>query len=73
MPWTTSKADPTTDSAAGDVLAAYDAAVTEGRLPVDCYRAAVDAWVCAHPDQIRSYAARQTLEVILGARTQLRV
>src|SRR3954462_12125594 len=42
MPRTAWKADPTTDNAARDVLAAYDAAVKRGKPPVECYRAAVD-------------------------------
>jgi len=73
MPWTAWKADPTTDSAARDVLAAYDAAVRKDKSPVECYRAAVDAWVRAHPDQVRTYAARQALDVVLGARVHMRV
>jgi hypothetical protein len=67
------KSDPTADSAAPHVLAAYDAAEREGNSPVACYCAGVDAWVRAHPDQTRAYAARQALEVILGARVHLRV
>jgi hypothetical protein len=73
MPRTAWKTDPTTDSAARDVLAAYDAAVRRGKSPVECYRAAVDAWVRAYPDQVRTYAARQALDVVLGARVQMRV
>jgi hypothetical protein len=73
MSWTAWKTDLTTDSAARDVLAAYDTAVRKGKSPVECYRAAVDAWVRAHPDQVRTYAARQALDVVLGARAQMRV
>ena len=73
MPRSAWKADPTTDNAARDVLTAYDVAVRRGKSPVECYRAAVDAWVRAHPDQVRTYAARQALEVVLGARVQMRV
>jgi hypothetical protein len=73
MPRTAWKADPTADSAAREVLAAYDAAVRGGKPPVECYRAAVNAWVRAHPDQVRAYAARQALDVVLGARVQMRV
>ena len=51
MPQTAWKPDPTIDSAARDVLAAYDTAVRRGKPPVECYQAAVDAWVRAHPDQ----------------------
>ena len=67
------KVDPTADSAARDVLAAYDAAVRRDKPPVECYQAAVDAWVRAHPDQVRPYAARQALDVVLGARVRMRV
>ena len=72
MPQTAWKTDPTADSAARDVLAAYDAAVRRGKPPVECYGAAVDAWVRAHPDQVRTYAARQALDVVLGARVHMR-
>jgi hypothetical protein len=72
MPGRAWRADPTADSAAPDVLAAYDAAERRGNLPVECYCAGVDAWVRAHPDQTRAYAARQALEVILGARVHMR-
>jgi len=67
------KVDPTADSAARDVLAAYDAAVRRGKPSVKCYRAAIDAWLRAHPDQVRTYAARQALDVVLGARVRVRV
>jgi hypothetical protein len=73
MPQTAWKQDPTIDSAARDVLAAYDAAVRRGMPPVECYQAAVAAWVRIHPDQVRTYAARQALDVVLGARVHLRV
>jgi hypothetical protein len=72
MPWTAWKADPTADSAARDVLAAYDAALRKGKPSVECYRAAVEVWVRAHPDQVRTYAARQALDVVLAARVQMR-
>ena len=73
MSQTAWKMDPTADSAAYHVLAAYDAAVRRGKPPVECYRAAVEVWVRAHPDQVRAYAARQALDVVLGARVHLRV
>ncbi len=72
MPWTAWKTDPTADSAARDVLAAYDAALRRGKPSVECYRAAVEVWVCAHPDQVRTYAARQALDVVLAARVRMR-
>jgi len=70
MPW---NPDPTADSVARDVLAAYDAAVRRGMPPTDCYQAAVAAWVRIHPDQVRTYAARQALDVVLGARVRLQM
>ena len=72
MPGSAWKVDPTADSAVPDVLAAYDAAVRKGKPPVECYRAGVEAWVRAHPDQIRTYAARQALDVIFTARVHMR-
>ena len=72
MPWTAWKADPTADCAARDVLAAYDAALSKGKPPVECYRGAVEVWVRAHPDQVRTYAARQALDVVLAARVRIR-
>ena len=36
--------DPRQDNAAGDVLAAFEAAHRNGLPSVDCYRAAVEAW-----------------------------
>jgi hypothetical protein len=59
------------DNAAPAVLAAYDAAVRKGQLPMECYRAGVNAWVRAHPDQVRAYAARQALDVIFTARVHV--
>jgi hypothetical protein len=67
------KTDPAADSAVRDVLAASDAAVRKGKAPVECYRAAADAWVRVHPDQVRTYAARQALDIVLGARVRVRV
>ena len=72
MPSRTWRPDPTADGAAPDVLAAYDTAERKGKAPVECYRAGVDAWIRTHPDQTRTYAARQALEVILEARVRMR-
>ncbi len=63
----------TADSAAADVLAAYEAAEADGLQVVDCYRAGVEAWRRAHPDQKPEYAATQAVAVILGAKVSLRV
>jgi hypothetical protein len=51
MPGSTWKVDPTADSAALAVLAAYDAAVRKAKPQVECYRAGVEAWVRTHPDR----------------------
>jgi hypothetical protein len=61
------------DYAAAAVLAAFEAAQREDLPPVDCYRAGVDAWRRAHPDQRREYAAQQAVAVILAAKVRLRV
>jgi hypothetical protein len=42
-------------------------------LPVVCYRAGVEAWRSAHPDQRPEYAAKQAVPVILAAKVKLRV
>ena len=65
--------DPAGDPAAADVLAAYDAAERAGREPVECYCAGVAAWRRAHPDQAPTYASRQAVAVILGAKLRLRI
>ena len=65
--------DPTTDRAAPGVLAAFEAAQRDDLPSVDCYRAGVEAWRHAHPDQRSDYAARQAVAVILAAKVKLRV
>jgi hypothetical protein len=69
----TSQSHPTKDRAAADVLAAYDVAKSDGLQTHDCYRAGVEAWHRAHPDQTLTYAARQAVDVILDAKTTLRI
>jgi len=61
------------DPAEPAVLAAFDAAQTADLPTVDCYRAAVDAWCQAYPDQRRPYAAQKAVMVILAARFTLRI
>jgi len=65
--------DPMTDRAAAAVLAAFETAQRDELPPVDCYRAGVEAWRRAHPDQRREYAAKQAVAVILAAKVKLRV
>lgn len=64
----TLKADPKVDSAAADVLAAYEAAVSKGRPSVECYKAGVDAFVRAHPTQTYVDAAAQAVGIIIAAK-----
>ena len=73
MVWYDRGPDPTTDQAASAVLEAFDAAQAARLPPVICYRAGVEAWQHAHPDQRREYAAKQAVAVILAAKVRLRV
>jgi len=68
-----SQIDPTTDRAAAYVLTAFEAAERDGIPVADCYQAAVEAWWRAYPDQTRKYAARQAVDVVLAAKTSLRI
>ena len=65
--------DPMTDGAAAGVVAAFEAAQRACLAPVECYRAGIEAWRRVHPDQARTYAARQAVAVILAAKVSLRV
>jgi hypothetical protein len=73
MVWPDREINPTTDPAAPAVLEAFDAAQEAHLLPVTCYRAGVEAWRRAHPDQRPEYAAKQAVAVILAAKVRLRV
>ena len=65
--------DPRQGNAAGDVLAAFEAAHANGSASVDCYRAAVEAWRHAHPDHTATYAAQQAVRIVLDVKTSLRI
>ena len=65
--------DPMMDGAAARVVAAFEAAQRARLAPLECYRAGVEAWRRAHPDQARTYAAEQAVAVILAAKVSLRV
>jgi len=65
--------DPMNDPTASAVLAAFEAARRDHLPQVDCYRAGVEAWRRAHPDQMPKYAALQAVDVILAAKVRLRV
>ena len=73
MPWRRSTADPTTDPVANNVIAAFEQAVEAGLETSECYKAGVDTWRRAHPDQAPQYASQQAVEVILRAKVSLRV
>ena len=73
MVWRGSTIDPTTDVAAEAVLEAFEAARRAGLPSVECYRAGVEAWRRAHPDQSAEYAAKQAVAVILAAKVSLRI
>jgi hypothetical protein len=60
--------DPTTDPAAPEVIAAFQAAQAEGLSIVNCYKRAVEAWAEAHPDQTIQYASCKAVEVIMRSR-----
>jgi hypothetical protein len=59
--------------AASAVLEAFEAAQAARLPPVFCYRAGVEAWRHAHPDQQPKYAAQKAVDVILAAKVRLRV
>jgi hypothetical protein len=65
--------DPIEDPAASAVLAAFEAARRDDLPPVDCYRAGVEAWRRAHPDQLPKYSALKAVDVILAAKVRLRI
>jgi hypothetical protein len=65
--------DPMKDQAAAHVLRAFEVSKADGLSDVDCYRAGVEAWRRAHPDQTAAYAARQAVAVILEVKTSLRI
>jgi hypothetical protein len=73
MVWHDREINPMTDQAASAVLEAFDAAQAARLPPVPCYRAGVEAWHRAHPDQRPQYAATQAVAVILAAKVNLRV
>jgi hypothetical protein len=73
MVWHDRGPDLTTDPASAAVLEAFDAAQTAHLPPVTCYRAGVEAWRRAHPDQMPKCAALQAVAVILAAKVSLRV
>src|SRR6266550_5332521 len=62
-----------TDPAASAVLEAFDAAQAAHLPPVVCYRAGIEAWRRAHPDQRPEYVTKKAVDVILAAKVSLRV
>jgi hypothetical protein len=68
-----SRRDPTTDTVAPDVIAAFEEAQEAGLSTGECYKAGVDVWRRAYPDQTAAYASTQAVEIILKAKVSLRV
>jgi hypothetical protein len=73
MAWRVSRVDPTENSAAQAVLKAFEVARRAGRSSVECYRAGVEAWRRAHPDQSPEYAAKRAVSVILDTHAKIRI
>jgi hypothetical protein len=73
MVWSRATADPTTDPVAPEVIAAFEQAHEAGLETSECYKAGVNAWRRAHPDQAASYASAQAVEVILKTKVSLRI
>src|SRR5260370_1200712 len=68
MVWHDCAPDPMTDPAVSGVLEAFDAAQAAHLPPVICYRAGIEAWRRAHPDQRPEYARKKAVDVILTAK-----
>jgi hypothetical protein len=60
------------DPVAADVIAAFEAAEKAGFVLKDCYKAGVDIWRRAHPDQRPEYASQKAVEILLRARVDFR-
>jgi hypothetical protein len=65
--------DPAANAVAAEVLRAFRSARAAGRPSVACYRAGVEAWQRAYPDQSAEYAAKQAVAVILAADVKFRI
>jgi hypothetical protein len=68
MPFLKSILDPTTDPAAPEVIAAFQAAQTAGLSIVECYKRVIKVWVEAHPEQGTEYASCKAVEVVVRSR-----
>jgi hypothetical protein len=55
------------------VIAAFEEAQNAGLSSGECYKAGVDVWRRAYPDQTSAYASQQAVEIILKAKVSLRV
>ena len=55
------------------MIAAFEEAQNAGLSSGECYKAGVDVWRRAYPDQASVYAAQQAVEIILKAKVSLRV
>ena len=73
MVWHGWETDSTRDPAAVEVLDAFEAAQEAQKSTADCYRAGVEAWRQAHPDQTPVYSAQRAVSVILAAKVSPRI
>ena len=73
MSWDTATVDAGASEAGEAALKAYEAARRAGGSPVECYRAAVEAWRRVHPDQAPEYAAKRAVSVVLAAHVKFRI
>ena len=73
MVWRAREADPRSDRAAPNAIAAYQAAMQAGLPTARCYQAGVEAWRRAHPDHTAAYAGKQAVAVILAAKEKFLV
>jgi hypothetical protein len=60
--------DPMADPVAADVIAAFEVAEKAGLVLKDCYKAGIDTWRRAHPDQTPEYASQKAVEILLRGR-----
>ena len=73
MVWRGRETDSTKDPAAAEVLAAYEIAREARKSSVECYRAGVEAWRRAHPEQTPVYAAQRAVSLILAVKARVRI
>ena len=68
MVWRAREADPRSERAAPNAIAAYQAAMQAGLPTARCYQAGVEAWRRTHPDHSAVCAGKEAVSVILAAK-----